>query len=328
MLIFPTLSALAVNFIFGHMFKSGLAANLTAQCPPTVTSLELTPYRLPYTGLHLLDEKLCGLVAFFHAAMTPGPFPFLAYFMGTGAPLIAIPAVESFRKGRHFSIGYPLVVGFFCQVATVGVTMPVFWLLFIVSGAAKLNRRSGNEQTLVTHAHAEAIIFGVCVGSIIPTACMFLLNDPLVTAIWQAFPVWVSIAQFGHHLFRPASRYPESGYKTVRALFVGLFIVSSSTHLASIWPKIGDLVALQFLFLPSIPVLNPATTTVELKVLDFLKWDAVFGFASSILATFWFARNAKQFTALLAWHVVAVPVFGPGAAIAGVAIWRESLLNG
>jgi hypothetical protein len=60
---------------------------------------------------------------------------------------------------------------------------------------------------------------------------------------------------------------------------------------------------------------------------DFLQWDGVFGFGSTLLATLWFAKNTSQFFGILLWNVIASVVVGPGAAIAAVALFREAQLH-
>lgn len=267
------------------------------------------------------------MVAFFHASMEPSVAPFLTHFIFSFSTITVIPFVEAARRGRHIALAFPAVVGLMYQALSVGAIMPLYWLIFIVTGAASLHRCAGGEHTKVDQAHAEAAVFGLFVGCIIPTACMLILQDPYVTAIWQAFPLWMSLAQFIHILFRPSHRYPESGYRTVQATYLIVFMLSSSSHIATIWPRIDDHAALKQLFVPSLSAPNPQAFTLEMGALDFLQWDATMSYASTILATFWFARNAKEFLVLIAWYTAAVGAFGPGAAIAGVFLWREALLN-
>lgn len=324
-LIFPVLSAVAFKTIFAHSIKgSGLGAKLKAECPAFPGYGAATPYRITYTGLDPLDSKLCILVAMFHAAMEPLSFPFLTYFLGTAAPLTSIPAVEASRISRHFTIAFPIIIGAFCQTITVGVTMPIYWLCFILT-----SNLPGHEKTMISQASAESILFSIFIGSIVPSAAMFILKDPTVTAIWQFFPLWASIAGWIHLKLRPIASAPESGYVTIQMMHAAMFVIASSTHAAATWPSLQtkDINALKALFLPSISMLDPATTSAELAAKDLLQWDATFAFGSTILASLWFAGSIKDLLAILAWYTVAIPVVGPGAAITGVLFWRESKLN-
>lgn len=327
LVVFPTLSALAFNFIFGHLFASGLADKLAAQCPPTITSLTETPYRLDYTTIPTLDTQLCPLVAFFHITMAkPLPLSFLAYFIGVGFPFVVLPAVEACRDGRSLLIAYPAIWGLLTQTMTIGATMPIYWLAFILSRGRGLSKGAGSPNTkgAITQAHAEAIVFGVLIGAIVPTISMLILNDPTVTAIWQPYPVYVSLAHALHLFFRPPSQHPQSGYPTIRALYLGCFVIASSVHISTIWPIKNDLAAIKSMFFPSTIALN--VSDVSLQTLDFLKWDFVFGSVSTALATLWFAQDLMQLFKMVVWYTVAIPLVGFGAAIMGVALWREQFL--
>ncbi|KAG6832722.1 hypothetical protein H0H92_012294 [Tricholoma furcatifolium] len=321
--LFTSLAFFATRFIFGHLYASGLALNLGGACAPQSSASQ--PYRLAYTGLDRADAMLCPLVTFFHAAFEePDAITALKYFISISGPLITIPTIESCRAKRSISIAFPVVLGLLSQTLTIGFTFPIYWLIFIVSGGA--NTGWGRpEDALITQAHAEAIIFGLFVGAAIPSIGMVVFKDPQVTAIWQPYPAYFSLAQLIHLSLRPASKHSASGYNTIRFLFIGMFMLSSSIHIATMWPLFTDLDTIFRVYLPSF-VIPEHSTTVGTRVLHFLKWDLAFGFGSSLVATLWFARGLKEVLTLLTWNVIATPLFGPGAALAGAALWRESLL--
>jgi len=325
LVVFPSITALAYKFIFGHLVQSGLREKIARQCSPALASLEVTPYRLNYTGFGSVDQNACTLVSIFHAAMSPAPSLFTNYFIWTLTPVVAISSIESCRNGRHFSLAVPVLFTLTMQVMSFGAVMPLYWLLFIWTGTAGL--RAQGERTKVPQAQAEAIIFGIFIGFVVPTLCMLALEDPYVTAMWQLFPAWQALAQRVHLFGRPVSRHPESGYRTLRALYIAIFILSSSIHLSVVAPRVHDFSSLKRIFVPSISVL-PSDTALELQVLDFLQFDAVFGFLSSLLATLWFGHTGKEVMGLTVWALLGSILFGPGAAITGAALWRESRLDG
>jgi hypothetical protein len=327
LVIFPALSALAYHYILGQLYESELGVKLESLCNPVHTNA--TPYLLQYTGFHGVDgHGLCPLVSFFHSALeTPDASSFLAYFVGIGAPLVIIPNVEGWRNGRNLFVAFPMLFGLLGQSLTVGVTLPLYWLIFILTGAAKPKQNTKDAKgPIISQAHAEATIFGVIIGAIIPTVAMLILEDPYVTAIWQPYPIYVTIAQYIHLAIRPPSTHPESGYLTIRALYMGAFIICSSVHFSTLWPMIDDLSMLKTIFLPSLTAPDPSTS-MGFRVHNVLKWDITFGFVSSVLATLWFAESGAQFFALAAWAVIGTPLVGPGAVVMGAALWRESHLQ-
>ncbi len=167
----------------GNFFPSGLDEELKLQCPTNSSAnLESMPYRLQYTGLFSVDAALCPLVAFFHLAFTPAVRPLLTYFLSTSLPLLALPALESVRSGRPAVLALSVLVGLAGQLFTVGAVLPIFWLVFILSGAARVTP-SATAPTAISSAHAQAVCFGILVGAAVPSACLLALHAPHVTAL-------------------------------------------------------------------------------------------------------------------------------------------------
>jgi len=321
-IVFPLLSAVACHFVFGHLHQSSLDVASTNACASGLA--EPSPYRLRYVHLDAIDNTLCSFVTFFQTALNhQDSFAFVTYFIGIGAPLVVVPAVEGWRAGRSRIIAYPVIFGVISQIMTVGLTMPLYWLIFILAGGTRsryLNPRNAN----ISQAAAEAVAFGIIVGAVIPSVGMLVLNDPYVTAIWLPFPIYISLAQYMHLLFRPESRYPQSGYQTICGLYIATFILCSSVHIATIWPIIGGDLRMLRVFIPSVTI---PPTAMEHEVHHLLKWDFAVALTSSILITLWFAKSKGQLVLLAAWSAFATPVFGPGAAMMGTFLWRETSLQ-
>jgi len=313
------MTALCVNFLFSRTVISALYA----QCSPSGSSN--TPYLLSYTGLDPIDNTLCILVAFFQTIMASSiPSSFLTYFLGTAGPLLVLPIIEAHRNGRNRLLAYPLIWGLLSQTVSIGVTSTVYCLAFLLfDGAAKGHK---NSLHLITQADAEAIVFGITAGAVIPTAAMVVLKDPYITAIWQPYPVYIYAAYFLHLQFRPASRYSQSGFRTIQALFIGCFIISSSVHISIVWPMINDYDTLRAFFLPSVSGLEHSTD-LTLQLFDLWKWDFTVSFLSVAVASLWFASNLTQLMAIIAWYIGAIPTIGFGAAVTGVTIWRGNVLR-
>ena len=299
--------------------KSGGGALIRAQCPPNDGA-----YALVFTSVPGIDKQLCILVTFFHAAFQPKTALFLAEFAASGAAFIVLPYVEASRQGHPFLLAFPTLFGIMYQNVGVGVMYPLYWLAFILSGQARL--RPG-PAAKIDQAHAEATMFALFIGAAVPSLLMYFLDDAIVTAAWQAFPVWMWLSQQAHLLVRPSSRHPQSGYKTIQVLFIATFILSAATHLAVVWPLLEEPDAIKYYFLPRIAVPDPQTTTLEYAALIFLQWDATFAFGPSLIGSLWVAETVSQFLILALWNVVGSIAFGPGAAISGFLLWREARLN-
>ena len=314
--VFGTLTYYACKFIFGNLLVSGLASIVTAECKS-----EQGPYSLPYTGIPLVDKRLCGLVAFFHGAMTSGdPFIHLNYFFTTGSIFYIIPAVEGFRIGRRMGIVFPAVVGLLGQVCSIGATMPLYYLVFFLSGG----RARFDSATSITKVHAQAILFGLIVGAGIPSIYMVILQNPISTAIWQPFPIYMAVATFLYlTIKRPG--HAESGFDVIQFFYFVSLIGASLFYLVELWFRWSDLEALKALYIPSITPLVGAPTPVQVH--DFLKWDLTFALLSTGIAQLWFVSDVIEIPLILLWYLIAIPLLGPGAAVIAVNMWREGQIG-
>jgi hypothetical protein len=200
-------------------------------------------------------------------------------------------------------------------------TMPLYWLSLITSGNAN-SRPSSN--TIISKSHAQAVFLAVIFGLVAPTVYMLQSQTPYAILAWQPFPVFVAILQ-GLYLTITGSS-SKSGYSYIQALYISNFLANTYVHLSIFLPIVNNLQALKGLFVPTtslIDLAEPATA----HALHLIQWDTWIGMGSTVFATLWFTRSAGQFVGLLLWNLVAVPVFGPGAAFSLAALWRESCLH-
>jgi hypothetical protein len=321
-ILFISLSYGASHFLFGHINASGGGALLAAQCPPNPG-----PYNARYVGVGPIDDFLCILVAFFQTNLEePSTLPFTGDFLSSFATPVALTFIEPSRAGRSLALASPLALGVLYQIRGGGFCFPIFWLAFILSGHHRLKR--GAAAARIDQAKAEATLFAVLIGYALLSALLFTMQDPMVTALWQFFPLWMWAAKAGHLFFRPSWRYNTSGYLTVQATFIFTFVMSAISHIAALWVTRGSPELLKYLYVPPISPPDPATTTLHLATHVFFQWDAIFTLGSSLLGTLWFACNVKQVALIALWNLVASVVVGPGAAVSGVLLWREWRLNG
>lgn len=311
-LIFSSLVLTAIKLTFARFLASGI--DLEGICKPTPS----------YTGFIGLDEALCPLVDFFSVILkSPEGSSYLHYAFGIGLPLLLLPTFEAYRPHQSRILKYPALWFLLSQFITIGVAISLYWFAFIMVGSPQKSRNSSSK--LYTQAEAEALVFGLIAGSVIPSVAMLMLDDHLIIALWQFYPIYLAVAESVHLFFRPSSRYPQSGFITLRVLFFAVFTLSSSIHISTIWPHINDWIQLKALLLPSITPLS-SNIAAAFHYLDFLKWDITIGYSSTVLATLWFAENKKQLFAIAFWYTLAIPILGYGAAVTGVALWRNDFL--
>ncbi|KAF9232749.1 hypothetical protein BU15DRAFT_80887 [Melanogaster broomeanus] len=95
------------------------------------------------------DKIICGMVSFFHALMDPSSCPLLAEVLTMVAVLSIIPFVEAAREKWSFLLRTPAAVGVLFQFATLGVIMPLYPLLLVITGTA--SRRPSPSTTIRSH---------------------------------------------------------------------------------------------------------------------------------------------------------------------------------
>lgn len=323
--IFLGLAATAVHFLFlNGVIQSRVNEKLDTICfsPFEVSS---SPLRLAYTGYEEVDKTLCGVCMFFHAIMAPFHRPLLAETLAGFSASLAFLFAEAARDRRPFFIAIPAVFGVLMQTMSYGLIMPLYSLLFVTAGT-RVKSGSGSGFK-INQANAEALLFALLVGYIVPTVCMVLFEDATVTAIWQIFPITMGILGFAHRLIRSPSRYIESGYYTVQATFALVFVGSAAVHILYVWPLFNETATLQRLFLPYVGPDDPAASPLIDNIAEFFKWDFTLGLVSNFVLFLWFADGLFQCIAITVWCTATTIVLGPGAAISSVLMWREEKLN-
>ncbi|KAG1883001.1 hypothetical protein F4604DRAFT_318788 [Suillus subluteus] len=316
---------LASQIVFGrHMYQSGTGLQLAEHCNVPIGT-EGYPLRLAYTGYPVLDYRMCLLVTLFRALLDPVYRPLVAELMTALAAVTMIPFVEAAREKRSIFLRMPAVVGVLFQLFSFAVIMPIYYVALILSGAAIGNPVKG-RATKITQGSAEALFFALIAGHIIPTVCMIVFQDITSTALWQGYPIIMGLAQFVYLIIRPSSRHVESGYATIQAMYGLIFVTSAIFHIYYTWPLFFDIQQFQKVLVPQLALSNRPLSLPE-GVAAVIQWDAVFGIGSTLLVTVWFARGLKEMVVLFLWHVLSSVAFGPGAAIAGVLLFREARLN-
>lgn len=324
--IFIPLGYLATQIVFErHMYQSGTGLQLADHCNVPIGT-EGYPLRLAFTGYPDLDYRLCALAALFHALLDPAYRPLVAELMTALAAVTMIPFVEAAREKRSIFLRMPAAVGVLFQLFSFAAIMPIYYVALILSGAAIGSPVKG-RATKITQGSAEALLFALITGYIIPTVCMIMFQDVIPTALWQGYPIIMALAQFLYLIIRPSSRYMESGYATIQTMYGLIFVTSAIFHIYYTWPLFFDIQQLQKVLVPQL-ALSKRPLSLPEGVAAVIQWDSVFGIGSTLLVTFWFAQGVKEMALLFLWHALSSVALGPGAAIAGVLLFREARLNG
>ncbi|KZV69056.1 hypothetical protein PENSPDRAFT_652742 [Peniophora sp. CONT] len=257
--------------------------------------------------------------------MAPEGLSALWGFGSTLSAFVALPLVESSRAGRSFIFRWPtpLLLGLMYQLQGVAVWYNIYWLAMIALG--QLNARRG-PRVVVNRAAAEANLFAVLVGFILPSQAMLSFQAPLITAGWLLFPVWVTLARGVYIFCRP--RNGGNGYMIVQATYLVTFVHSVYGNGRAIW-LLGDNLSSYLATLP--PSIEPpayAGSTLTVAALQLINWDWIVTAIGGLLATLWIAKSPREIAFIVAWNVFTTPLFGAGAAVSGVLMWREKQLNG
>jgi hypothetical protein len=323
-LVFVPMSFTAFKLLFGHFEKAGLF-QLQDHCPTPFEGKQ--PYQRPYLGGYVpaIEELLCVLVSFFHPVFKPeaaNHTPFVRDFLASLSACVVIPILEASRSNRPWLLAFPVFIGVIYQLFTIAVTLSAYWAVFL---AITRDHATGSQ---IVQADAEAVLFGLVMGFFIPSFAMAYIATPQPIALWQAFPVLVSLFGGLHHLFRPRSLHGSSGYRTVQATYILTFIVSAVVHLRTLADYNFDPQTIITALIPSLAIPDAKKGHTSLtSIIHLLQWDAAFAFGSTFVASLWFVGSVMQGILLISWIVISTVVLGPGAAISGIFLWREARLN-
>lgn len=326
-LVFPTISAFATYQMISHFIVSDLDTKVGTHCSPL--SLSPTPNLLPYTGIEPLDEHICRIVSFFQVSMEDATLPFFIEFFASFSILATIPYIEGARHGRGRWLSLPLVVGILYQTIPVGLVMPLYWLIFILSGAANVHKQlegtNLDDFPGFEHIHGESMLVGLSAGYFPFTLLMIIKRKPTLTALWQLFPIYMTLlTRVYRYLFPSTLLGPNT--PVIKIIYFFRFLLTAACHLV-LWSKHINHLTIKQLVIPSMHPLSASEATLALGVHNFLKWDAASAFLSSMIATLWFAEDIRQVRHLCIWYILATIILGPGAAIAGIFYLRESILE-
>lgn len=345
---------MAVKFMYMDHLGAGMDQHIAGLCSQSGTSPKHVDFRRSYlrnyTGIFSIDTSdpgPCVVVAFFHLlldAPTSAPSRFLTYLLGNGIPCVLVPFVEGYRyPGRqHAFLRWPTLWLVMTQAATMALTFPLYFSLLLFSRTEPKDNTGEGAKDIrgVTNAshlartmkpgEAQALLLGLIVGAVVPSAAMVLANDAWVTWGWQFYPLYIALVRDLYlYIQGPPEESPgmHRSMKTTRSLwmiYLGAFGVAALTHAWIVWPLVlvGDFATLQNLLGPFV-----ASSALDMHPSqqghNFLKWDYLLGSLCVVTGLLCATESYRQVRKMFLWCVFAVPIFGFGGAIGGILVWRD-----
>lgn len=272
-----------------------------------------------------IENLMCMLVSFFYPLFqsegTPYS-PFVREFAISFSAVIVVPFFEAYRSNSRFWPGFPLLMGLLYQCITAGATFPLFWALLILRGS----KSSVNIE--VKQGRAESVLAGIIIGYFVPCLGIHFWPSNTTIALWQIFPVYITIVAAIYRAFRTGQSANKPGTRVVCGTYALLFCLSAINHLGVMAAYEFDLKRGMNNWMPPIQLPDPQKGHTALHaIVHLLQWDSVFVFGSTLLASLWFVDNLFQGIVLLLWSTVASVLFGPGAAFSGIFLWRERRIH-
>lgn len=177
----------------------------------------------------LLLYQLCVLVNFFEAAgQVEFASPFLIEFGGLLAAMVMVIYIESYRASNSIFIRYsPLITGILFQIVGAGIIIPLWCGLFCILISS--NSTSSNTMNQKEAKQINTILPSILIGFYVPSILLstsYLTRDQhqIVSAIWQCFPLWVSILQIAFSYVAPKSDSPYTSRRQTLYNFLPFLI--------------------------------------------------------------------------------------------------------
>jgi len=322
--VFVPFTASAIYLCWARLLKSGALDHLVSGCTGA-------SYR---TGSRLLDKFICSNVKFYLEALAPSNPPFFSGDVSSIAACALIPLVESLRSNTPKIMRYPVVTGLAAQTFGRGAIYPLYWSAFISSGAAR-KEPSKSTGSYIHQYEAEGALVASLLGFVLPGLGMSITKSAHWTLAWFIYPISLSIIQKSYSFLRrwltayhpPHEISQKRAYHLLQISYFLQFLYATSMHIKVLGPRLFNPEQLKQLMGVTLNIPSINTTTVSKIAYQVIQWDGIVLFASSVVATFAFARTKKEAAKIALFDLLATAACGTGGALAGIWAWRERRLH-
>ncbi|ELU40419.1 exonuclease [Rhizoctonia solani AG-1 IA] len=283
-----------------------------------------TPARLSYIGHDAFDFRMCIIVAFMREALDHGRAKFFFEFYATFGPSAILPFIEMRRAGYRVPVVLVsmLILGVLYQIFSGAVILPLWWTIHLLSSG---------QRAISLHPHyIEGTFIGYLLGYLLVSTVLVISQTITVNVVWQIFPVSIVAIQSLYLTYQHYAQgdAPECSYEVLQLVHITNFCWSTITHAYVLFRALvsnAPLASLKHAYHPTFSPssLSPATSVAQ----SFLKWDIIFITGTTLFAGIWLLRGVQSRLLAIGWFIIGSIFFGSGAALSGIWIWREKVLE-
>jgi hypothetical protein len=215
-----------------------------------------------------------------------------------------------------------LILGTLYQIFSGAVILPLWWAIHLLS--------SGLGAVSLHPHYIEGTFIGYLLGYLLVSIVLVIHPTVAVNVVWQIFPASIVVIQslylaYQHYALGDA---PECSYEILQLVHITNFCWSAVAHVYT-WFQIlvsnAPLTSLKHAHYPTFSpdTISPATSIAQ----QFLKWDIIFITSATLFAGLWLLRGIRSKLLATGWFIVGTVFFGGGAALSGIWIWREKVLE-
>ena len=242
-------------------------------------------------------------------------------------PQYAIIILERMRARGKAGIFQSILIGLLFQTLGGGITVTLYWLVYLRDfGSGGLLERRVDAR--VTYSVCAGILF----GQILPSIAVVTTRNLRLLALWQFFPLWVGLAQYGFLRIIPAKPHilPNDKKHAIAINILGVLVfafafVSHTRLVVGIMNGPQPLYTAYHTFLMTFSMPSRGSASLYSAVLQFIQVDLffiTFSFYLGLLWTFDRVGGGKWKIALAT--VLGTVFVGPGATSMAMWMIREA----